>query len=209
MLRIINKQEPTKPDSTEGATQPLTEKSKALLKIIGIAIADNPKAIKALLDDYSVELPETADEKLLASELLSAICENDQAFNNDLAAIILDCGVGDAYDSVDIKSLQNKNGEAGYDEEGGGGGGGLIGGITNAIGGIAKSIGAGREAKEQATSKTLQGIYSYRAQVAKADQSKSNTKLYMMLGLFVFLGFALYAFFQYQNKQSQVQPLIA
>lgn len=207
MLRIVNKEEPEKPDRTEGSEYPLTEKSKALLKIIGIVIADNPKAIKTLLDDYSIELSETVDEKLLASELLSAICENDPAFNSELAALILDCGVGDAYDSIDVKSLLHKKGESGYDEESGGGGGGIIGGITTAIGGIGRAIGAGRESKEQATSKTLQGIYSYRAQVAKTEQSKSNTKLYMMLGLFVLLGFALYAFFQYQNKQSQVQPL--
>ncbi|MES2397626.1 MAG: hypothetical protein V4549_16570 [Bacteroidota bacterium] len=206
MVRIINneKVKPKEPEVT------LNEKSKALLQIIGIIIADNPKAIRELLEEYSIELSETPTDKELTEQLFSAIGECNKEFNNDLASIILDCTLESSYDSFDFKSLFKKGGDSGGEESGessgGGGGGGLWAGIANAVGGIAGSIGSGKRAREEATSKTLQGIYAYKAQLAANEQGKGKNKMYMLIALFVLLGLAVAAIAYHTKKQSQ-QPL--
>lgn len=205
MVRIINN-EKEKPKEQEAK---LNEKSKALLQIIGIIIADNPKAIQELLDDYSIELAENPTDKELTDKLLSAIGECNREFNNDLARIILDCTLESSYDNFDFKSLFKKGGDSGSEESGGssgGGGGGLWGGIANAVGGIGSAIGGGRRAREEATTKTLQGIYSYKSQLAANEQSKGKNKMYMLIGLFVLLGLAVAAMAFFSKKQSQ-QPI--
>jgi hypothetical protein len=205
MVRIINN-EKVKPKEPEAM---LNEKSKALLQIIGIIIADNPKAIRELLEEYSIELSERPTDEELTEKLLSAIGECNEEFNNDLASIILDCTLESSYDSFDFKSLFKKGGDSGGEESGessGGGGGGLWAGIANAVGGIAGSIGSGKRAREEATSKTLQGIYAYKAQLAANEQGKGKNKMYMLIALFVLLGLAVVAIAYYTKKQSQ-QPL--
>jgi hypothetical protein len=205
MVRIINK-EKEKPKEPEAM---LNEKSKALLQIIGIIIADNPKAIQELLEDYSIELTENPSDKELTDKLLSAIGECNKEFNNDLARIILDCTLESSYDNFDFKSLFKKGGDSGNEESGGssgGGGGGLWGGIASAVGGIGSAIGGGRRAREEATTKTLQGIYTYKSQLAANEQSKGKNKMYMLIGLFVLLGLAVAAMAFFSKKQSQ-QPI--
>ncbi len=203
MVRIINQEKPKEQEAK------LNEKSKALLQIIGIVIADKPKAIQEILDEYSIELTENPPEKELTEKLISAIGEFNKEFNYDLARIIMDCTLESEYDNFDFKSLFNKGGDSGEEESGGsgGGGGGILGGITNAIGGIAGSIGAGKRAREEATSKTLQGIYSYKSQLAANEKSKGKNKMYMLVALFVLLGLALAAIAFYTKKQSDEQPL--
>lgn len=204
MVRIINQEKPKEPEVK------LTEKSKALLQIIAIIIADKPKAIQELLDEYSIELSEKPDEKELTDKLLSAIGECDKRFNNDLTQIILDCTIESDYDGFDFKSLFKKGEDSGGEESGSGGGGdGLWAGIGNAIGGIAGSIGSGRRAREEATSKTLQGIYAYRAQLAANEQNKGKNKKQMIIALFVILGLVLLAAAYFSNKkQSQQVPAL-
>lgn len=203
MVRITGKEKPKEQEVK------LTEKSKTMLQIIGILITDKPKAVQELLENYSIELTEKPDEKELTEKLLSAVGECNKEFNSDLSGIILDCTLESEYDSFDFKSLFNKGGDAEAEEGGGssGGGGGILGGITNAIGGIAGSIGAGKRAREEATSKTLQGIYAYKAQLASNEQSKGKNKMYMLIALFVLLGLALAAMAFYAKKQSEEQPL--
>jgi hypothetical protein len=202
MVRIINK-EKEKPKEPEAM---LNEKSKALLQIIGIIIAYNPKAIQELLEDYSIELTENPTDKELTDKLLSAIGECNKEFNNDLARIILDCTLESSYDNFDFKSLFKKGGDSSNEESGGssgGGGGGLWGGIASAVGGIGSAIGGGRRAREEATTKTLQGIYTYKSQLAANEQSKGKNKMYMLIGLFVLLGLAVAAMAFFSKKQSQ------
>ncbi|MDO9001004.1 MAG: hypothetical protein Q7W45_14650 [Bacteroidota bacterium] len=207
MVRIINneKEKPKEPEIK------LNEKSKALLQIIGIIIADNPKAIIEILEEYSIELSENPTDKELTEKLLSAIGECNKEFNNDLARVILDCTLESSYDSFDFKSLFNKGGDSGGEESGassgGGGGGGLWAGIANAVGGIAGSIGSGKRAREEATSKTLQGIYAYKSQLAANEQGKGKNKMYMLIALFVVLGLAVAAMAFFSKKQSQQQPI--
>lgn len=207
MVRIINneKEKPKEPEVQ------LNEKSKALLQIIGIIIADNPKAIIEILEEYSIELSENPTDKELTDKLLSAIGECNKEFNNDLARIILDCTLESSYDSFDFKSLFNKGGDSGGEESGassgGGSGGGLWAGIANAVGGIAGSIGSGKRAREEATSKTLQGIYAYKAQLAANEQGKGKNKMYKLIALFVVLGLAVAAMAFFSKKQSQQQPI--
>lgn len=212
MVRIINQEK--KPEIIKAGEVNLNEQSKALLQIIAIVIADNPKAIQQLLDDYSIEFTEKPDEKELTDKLLSAIGECDKEFNSDLSSIILDCTLENNYDSFDFKSLFNKGGDAGAEDSGGssGGGGGLWGGIANAVGGIGGAIGQGikgKQAKDQATATTLQGIYSYKAQLAATEQSKSKSKTFMLLGLFLLLGLAVTALVYFNKKQQQPIPLNA
>lgn len=202
MVRIINKEKPKEPEAK------LTEKSKALLEIIGIIIADKPKAVQELLEDYSVDFTKSPDEKELTDKLLSAIGENNKQFNNDLARVILDCTLESEYDSFDFKSLFKKGEDSGGEERGGsgGGGGGIWAGIGNAIGGIAGNIGSGRRAREEATSKTLQGIYAYKAQLAANEQNKGKNKKQMIIALFVVIGLILLAAAYFSNKK-QPQPI--
>lgn len=207
MVRIINQEKPKQPEA------PLTEKSKALLQIIAIIIADKPDAIRKLLEEYSVEFSEKPDEKELTEKLLSAIGECDKHFNNDLGRLILDCTLESEYDSFDFKSLFKKGEDSGGEESagsggGGGGMGGLWSGIGSAIGGIAGNIGSGRRAREEATSKTLQGIYAYKAQLAANEQNKGKGKRQMIIALFVVLGLVLLAIAYFSNRKQQ-QPVPA
>lgn len=204
MVRIINKEKPKEPEAK------LTEKSKALLEIIGIIIADKPKAVQELLEEYSIEFSESPDEKELTDKLISAIGESNKQFNDDLARVILDCTLESEYDSFDFKSLFKKGEESGEEESGasGGGGGGIWAGIGNAIGGIAGSIGSGKRAREEATSKTLQGIYAYKAQLAANEQNKGKNKMKMIIALFVVLGLLLALMAFLSKKQEQKPQLI-
>lgn len=207
MVRIINneKEKPKQPEIK------LNEKSIALLQVIGLIITDNPKAIHELLEEYSIELSENPTDKELTDKLLSAVGECNKEFNNDLTSIILDCTLESSYDSFDFKSLFNKGGDSGREESeassGGGGSGGLWAGVANAVGGIAGSIGSGKRAREEATSKTLQGIYAYKAQLAANEQGKGKNKMYMLIALFVLLGLAVAALAFFSKKQSQQQPI--
>lgn len=205
MVRIINQEKPKEPETK------LTEKSKALLQVIAIIIADKPKAIQELMEEYSIEFSEKPDEKELTEKLISALGECNNHFNNDLGRIILDCTLESEYDSFDFKSLFNKGGDSGGEESGGSGGGGIWGGIGNAIGGIAGSIGGGRRAREEATSKTLQGIYAYKAQLAANEQNKGKGKRQMIIALFIVLGLllALMAFLSQKQEQKSQIPLKA
>lgn len=202
MVRIINQEKPKEPEAK------LTEQSKALLQIIAIIIADKPKAIQELLEGYSIEFSEKPDEKELTDKLLSAIGECDKHFNNDLTQIVLDCTLESEYDSFDFKSLFKKGEESGGEESGSGGGGGMGGlwaGLGSAIGGIAGSIGGGKRAREEATSKTLQGIYAYRAQLAANEQNKGKNKKQIIIALFVVLGLTLLAIAYFSNKKQPQQ----
>lgn len=212
MVRIINQEQPKA--KTPEPEAPLTEKSKALLQVIGIVIADKPTAIRQLLEDYSISFEKEPTEKELVDMLLTAIGECDPEFNSDLASIILDCTLENSYDSFDFKSMfsKNKDADAGADNSasagGGGGGGGLWAGIANAVGGIGGAIGQGikgKQNREQATANTIQGIYAYKSQQAATEQSKGKNKIYMLLWLFVVVGLAITALV-YFNRKQQPQP---
>lgn len=215
MVRIINQEQPKAQTPAPEAT--LTEKSKALLQVIGIVIADKPKAIRQLLEDYSLSFEKEPGEKELVDTLLSAIGECNPEFNNDLASIILDCTLENSYDSFDFKSMfsKSKDADAGADSNasGGGnaGGGGLWAGIANAVGGIGGAIGQGikgKQNRDQATANTIQGIYAYKSQQAATEQSKGKNKIYMMLLLFVVVGIAITALVYFNRKQTQQPSLI-
>jgi len=205
MVRIIN-QEQARPLPA----QQLTEKSKVLLQVVGLIIADRPTLIRELLEDYSITFRNEPTQKELVDSLLSAIGECNVEFNSELAGIILDCSLEQSYDSFDIKSLFNKNqggeGAAPEGQAGAGGGGGLWAGIANAVGGIGGAIGQGlkgRQARDQATANTLQGIYAYKAQAASAEQSKGKNNTLLYLALFVVLGLAFAAMIYHHRKQNQ------
>lgn len=205
MVRIINQEKPKQP--TEA---PLTEKSKALLQVIAIVIADKPKAVRELMEDYGVEFSEKPEDKELTEKLISAIGECNRNFNNDLGRLILDCTLESEYDGFDFKSLFNKGGDSAEEDSGasgGGGGGGIWAGIGNAIGGVAGSIGSGRRAREEATSKTLQGVLAYKAQLAANEQNKGKNKMKMIIALFVVLGLVIALMAFLSRKQQQPQPI--
>lgn len=208
MVRIINQEQPK-----QQVEAPLTEKSKALLQIIGIIITDKPKAVRELMEEYSIEFTEKPDEKELTEKLIAAIGECNKQFNNDLGRMILDCTLESEYDGFDFKSLFKKGEDAEGEESGGssGGGGGMGGlwaGLGSAIGGIAGNIGSGRRAREEATSKTLQGIYAYKAQLAANEQNKSQAKIKMIIALFLILGLVIGLIAFLSKKQEQKpQPI--
>jgi hypothetical protein len=205
MVRIIRDKETTR------ASEPvLSDRSKILLQMLSIVLAEKPRSIQNLLTDYQIELSDEPTDKERTEKLLSAIAICDHRFNTDLAMIILDCTENE-YDNFDIKGLFNKSGESGNEESSnssGGNGGGLIGGIANAVGGIGGAIGQaikGRQAKEQATSQTLQGIYNYRAQLASNEKSKSKNKVVVLISVFVLVALVVGAVAYYQKNQVKQQ----
>ncbi|MBS1635371.1 MAG: hypothetical protein JST26_05565 [Bacteroidetes bacterium] len=211
MVRIINNQKPKEQVQPEVT---LSEKSKVLLQVIGIVIADQPDKIRSLLEDYSVSFDKEPTEQELSDKLLDAIAECNSEFNNDLTGLILDCTLeNSSYDSFDFKSLFNKNKDADAGAEnnsGGGGGGGLWGGIANAVGGIGSAIGQGikgKQAKDQASANTLQGMYAYKSQLAANEGSKTKHKTLMLVTFFILLGLALTALVYYSKKPAP-KPLL-
>ena len=209
MVRIINEEQAKA--QTPAPEPKLTEKSKVLLQVIGIVIADKPQAIRELLENYSIAFAKEPNEKELVDTLLSAIGECDPEFNSDLASIILDCTLESTYDDFDFKSnfSNYKDGEADSGQSSGGGGG-LWAGIANAVGGIGGAIGQGlkgKQARELATANTIQGIYAYKSQVAANEHSKQKNKVYMLIALFVVIGLAVTALIYYYRKQQTPQPI--
>lgn len=213
MVRIVNEEQPQVIEPAP--EQPLTEKSKLLLQVIGVVIADRPDAIRDLLDDYSVTFDSDPDETELVDTLLSAIGECDSDFNSDLASIILDCTLDSSYDSFDLKSVfKKKDGDAKADSSaasgGNAGGGGLWAGIANAVGGIGNAIGQGikgKQAKDQATTNTIQGIYAYRTQQAANAQSKGKNNTNILIAICVVVGLAVAALLYFNRKPEAPQPI--
>lgn len=216
MVRIINLEQAK---NQEPATAPArNEKSEALLQVIGIIISEKPEAIIELLADYSVTFGKEPSDKELVDTVLSAIGECDLDFNSDLASIILDCTLESTYDSFDFKSLFSKNKDADASAEttqsSGGGNGGLWAGIANAVGSIGGAIGQGlkgRQARDQASATTLQGMYAYKSQLAANEQSKGKNNLYVLLAILAVAGLAVTALIYFGRKQQpdtlEPQPL--
>jgi len=193
MVRIINKEK-----GSEQRQAKLDEKSKALLKVIGIAIAERPGAIENLLSAYSVEIGEAPDEKELTEKLIAALMENDTDFNIELAEILLDGAIESSYESFDFKSLLSgkENGDSS-------GGSGMVGSIANAVSSIGQTIEKGIDNKRNATAHTLQGIYAYKAQLAASQQGKDKTKTAAMIAFLILLGVAIIGIIAYRRKQAQ------
>ena len=195
MVRIINKEK-----SSEQRQVKLDEKSKALLTVIGIAIAERPGAIENILSAYSVEMGNAPDEKELTEKLITALTKNDTDFNIELAEILLDGAFESSYENFDFKSLfsSKENGDGSQ-----GGGGGMVGSIANAVSSIGQTIEKGIDNKRNATAHTLQGIYAYKAQLAASQQGKNKTKTAAMIAFLILLGVAIIGIIAYRRKQAQ------
>lgn len=203
MVRIINNKE-----AAARKEEVLSERSKVLLQMFSIVLAEQPMAIQNLLEEYQIELSPQPTDKERTEKLLSAVAACDHQFNTELAKIILDCTLESEYDNFDIKGLFKK----GESEEGGspegGNSGGLLAGIANAVGGVGGAIGQvvkGRQAKDQATAQTLQGIYNYRAQVASQEKSNGKNKTAMVISLVVLAVLVIGAIAYYKQRQTQLQ----
>jgi hypothetical protein len=205
MVRIVNdKREPLAREEI------LSARSKALLQMLSIVLAEQPGAIDNLLTDYQIELSDQPTDKERTEKLLSAIAACDHRFNLELAKLIFDCTAESAYDNFDFKGLFKK-GDAGDEDLGNsggnaGGGGGLFAGIANAVGGIGGAIGQGikgKQAKDLATSQTLQGIYNYKAQLVSNEKSKGKNKMLMVISMVALILIVLAAI---AYKQNQAKP---
>ncbi len=206
MVRIINDKKAAV--AKEGA---LSERSKVLLQMLSIVLAEQPIAIQNLLEEYQIELSSQPTDQERTEKLLSAVAACDHRFNTELAKIILDCTLESEYDNFDFKGLFKK-GESDSEESsssgGGNGGGGLLAGIANAVGGIGGAIGQGikgKQAKDQATSQTLQGIYNYRTQLAATEKSKGKNKTVLVISMLVLVVIVIGAIAYYKQRQTQLQ----
>lgn len=204
MVRIINNKE-----AAVAKEEVLSERSKVLLQMFSIALAEQPMAIQNLLEEYQIELSPQPTDKERTEKLMSAVAACDHRFNTELAKIILDCTLESEYDNFDFKGLFKKGeSEEGGSSEGGNSGGGLLAGIANAVGGVGGAIGQvvkGRQAKDQATAQTLQGIYNYRAQVASQEKSKGKNKTAMIISIMVMAILVIGAIAYYKQRQTQLQ----
>ena len=204
MVRIINNKE-----AQVAKGEVLSERSKVLLQMFSIVLAEQPLAIQHLLEEYQIEISAEPTDKERTEKLLSAVAACDHRFNTELASIILDCTLESEYDNFDFKGLFKKGqSEEGGTSEGGNSGGGLWTGIANAIGGVGGAIGQvvkGRQAKDQATAQTLQGIYNYRAQVASQEKSKGKNNTVMVVSIVVLALLVIGAIAYYKQRQTQLQ----
>jgi hypothetical protein len=193
MMRIVHTGTPVQKLSGQAST--------TLYKVIALLIAEHPDEVKTLLADYSICVKDDS-EKELTEKLFNAISECHTEFNRDLSKLIFSNCLDSSYDHFNIKSLFSKDKES-SDNEKASGGSGLLGGIGSAIGGLSGALGdviKGKQAKDQATSQTLQQVYAYKAQLASNEQSKIKTKKALLVSLFVILGIVLIAII-YQNRQ--------
>jgi hypothetical protein len=204
MVRIINhRQEP-------GSAQGFEERKNALIQLFSFSLVKQPLAIQDLLADFGIETSDKPTEKELTEKLLSAVSACDYEFNMELARILLDCTQENEYDHFDFKGLFKKD-DSGSEEQNtsGSGGGGIIGGIANAVGGIGNAIGQGikgKQAKDQATAQTLQGIYNYRAQLAANEKSKGKNKTLIVISILALLLLVIGAMAYMNKNQEKQQP---
>lgn len=207
MVRIINHKQ------TQPSANAFDGRKSALIQLFSFSIVKQPFAVRELLDDFGIETSDKPTEEELTDKLLSAIAAFDERFNRELAKILLDCTQESEYDHFDIKGLFKKD-DAGSEEQnssgsGSGSGGGLIGGIANAVGGIGNAIGQGikgKQAKDQATAQTLQGIYSYKAQLAANEKSKGKNKTIIVISVFALLLIVIGALAYLKQKQTKQEP---
>lgn len=215
MVRII------KPDQqhTNESAPVLDQAQGALLNLLGIIIAEYPEKIERLLKSFGLEPGEDPDEHVLTNDLLIAIGENSREFNTELAELILDCSLDSNDDGFNIKGLLNKGdqeSETDSNQPKGGGGGGMLSAISGAIQGIGGVVGKGlqnRQAKNQATSQTLQSVLAYKQQLAANRQAQIapakkslNAPMIILISLFAMAGLGLLAWAMY-NRRLQ-QPLL-
>ena len=203
MVRIINHKQ------TQPSANAFDGQKTALIQLFSFSIVKQPFAVQELLEDFGIKTSDKPTEKELTDKLLSAIGACDERFNLELAKILLDSTQESEYDHFDFKGLFKKDDSGGEEQNTAGSGGGLIGGITNAIGGIGNAIGQGikgKQAKDQATAQTLQGIYNYKAQLAANEKSKGNNKAIVVISVFALLLIVIGALAYFKQNQAKQQP---
>ena len=205
MVRIVQDEKKLEPE----VLKKLDPASEVLLQVIGIMVADNPLAVRDLLEDYSVETLDGISDQELTDLLLDAIQERDAEFNHELATVILDCTLESGYDSFDFKSLLGKGGNSQSSQEAdqSAGNGGLITGITSTLGKIGDGI-KGRLNRDQATSQTLQGIYAYKTQLSATQQTKAKSKKNMLIAIVAVLGLSFIGLMIFMSKRSAAQTVL-
>ena len=86
-------------------TPELNKQEVAIFRLIGIAIADQPKKVQSLLAKYGINVPQKPKGSELTEAVIYAISQNDKSFNKQLAELLINQVVSDGYDSFSPKEF--------------------------------------------------------------------------------------------------------
>lgn len=204
MVRIV---EPS--SGNKKGTPKLNDQEVAIFRLVGIAIADQPKKLKSLLAKYGIDVPEKPKGAELIEAAIYAISQNNEAFNKQLAGLLAKQVVPDESDSFNTKDLaraaEGANVTVGSDP---------ISAIAGAIGSIFSFAGnlSNRKAqKEQARKESMLSIMmmnNQQEQMAANQQMQANAskarliKMVGIIGLIALLG----GFFIWQMSKGKAVP---
>ena len=82
MIRVV--------DSENREPKALSKGEKAVFKLLGIVVADNPSEIKRLLLKYGVTISQNATNLQLIDSVVNSLEVQDKNFNQDLSEIFSD-----------------------------------------------------------------------------------------------------------------------
>lgn len=194
MVRIIN---PSKPPTEKKARKksvppkeayrPLDERSKAILKVLGVALVAEPKSIGLLIKKHEGKLPVTNQPEALLEAVLGLLASKNQSLIYDLSEL--------------LSKYITEEPEDGY-----------INLIIGAVGGIAKAVGsiAGNKkqeelAQEEARQNAIAGMMSYQAEQQKASEDqakKQETNSWIVAaGVVGGIGLLAWAYWQHEKKK--------
>ena len=195
MVRIV------KPESH------LTAKMKTIFDLLGVAIANDPLAIKSLLQKFGITTAEKPSAKELTDKVMAAIEKGNQKFAVALAKLLAGQVIPEGFDHF---------AGLGGGDMGGGGitvGSDPISAIAGAIGSVANLFGNAQKKKlmkQQASSQTMSTLLAYKAQKEKevadaAAASQAQAKQMAMIktiGLLAIATLVGWFFLRSFNKQT-------
>ena len=163
----------------------LDNQGKAIFKLLGIVVADQPNKLKTLLYKYGVNVDPKPSSSQLTEAVIYAISKNDKQFNTDLAKIFAKQIIPDENDTFNTGDLagaaKDTNVTVGSDP---------VSAIAGAIGSIfsfAGSLSNQKNLKNQARQQSMQSMMLFQSQkdqAASKIQSDSNkAKVIKIVGI--------------------------
>lgn len=163
----------------------LGNQGKAIFRLLGIVVADQPDKLKTLLFKYGVNIESNPSQSELTEAVIYAISKNDKQFNIDLAKIFAGQIIPDENDTFNTGDLagaaQGTKVTVGADP---------VSAIAGAIGSIfsfAGSLSNRKNLKNQARQQSMQSMMLFQSQkdqAASKVQSDSNkAKVIKIVGI--------------------------
>jgi len=206
MIRVVKTtKKPESPSTDQLSRSQLKTIAQKMTKVIGIAVAEEPAKIRALLRKYRIRLSDQPNSKELIARLVDKLAHNDERFNMELGQLIHDNVPG-----IDqLEPFDNFEGAEAVASIGGGAasgaaGGGLWGAGLGIVSGI---LDLGNKSKEQKIEKDKASAMTFSSMLAYKTaklQSKGGQKIsgtHIAIGVTVVVVLLGLSYLVFKNKK--------